>query len=446
MKKIFFILFLFLFAGNTNGQIFTARGLIESGCSDLKCIGTFLEARGFYLREKEEDRYEYLSKKKYIQEYGGRKMEGANWVKVNRNGDNTVLWVKFSTLSFDVYKKLSDEVTSLGFRETGKKAYLSPSYPLVAVDKIWDNDYNGNAGFTGYNIIFYLPSKKPAQEPVKMNEPEKNEATEGLNYYYENGKYGFKDSRGKITIPAIYENVYPFEQGKFAKVKKEGKSGYINKTGKEIVPIKFAGTKYDSANSLFIVRLDEKFGFYDTTGKMTAEVKYDDINYLDNGYYEVTNYDLYGIAGKGGKLTVPVKYDEIYTSAESFISAARLDGKYGFIDITNGKTVIPFKYDFALWFNEGFAVVGIYTNSNWKQGYVDRNGKIIIPLKYNKAENFSEGLAAVALGSKYGFIDKTGKMVIPSKYDNAGNFTNGTAIVELNGRTFNIDKTGKEVK
>ena len=58
----------------------------------------------------------------------------------------------------------------------------------------------------------------------------------------DNGKYGFKDSTGKVVVEAKYDDVYDFSKG-LAKVFigdwNNGKWGFINKEGKEIVPCKY---------------------------------------------------------------------------------------------------------------------------------------------------------------------------------------------------------------
>ena len=64
--------------------------------------------------------------------------------------------------------------------------------------------------------------------------------------------------------------------------------------------------------------------------------------------------------------------------------------------------VIPFKYDEADFFSEGFA--GVKLNGKW--GFVDKSGKVVVPIKYEDGRSFSEGLAAVKLNGKWGFISR----------------------------------------
>ena len=117
------------------------------------------------------------------------------------------------------------------------------------------------------------------------------------------------------------------------------------------------------------------------------------------------------------------------------------NGKWGFKD-KSGNVAIPFKYDSALRFSEGLAVVEL----DGKYGFIDKSGNEVVPCTYDQAYSFSEGLAHVKLDGKWGFIDKSGNEVVPCKYDHANRFSEGLAFVELDGRYFYIDKNGNEIK
>jgi hypothetical protein len=83
-----------------------------------------------------------------------------------------------------------------------------------------------------------------------------------------------------------------------------------------------------------------------------------------------------------------------------------------------------------------------YKSGSGKYGFKASNGKVIIPAKYDMALEFSNGLAAVNYGlkkdedgetiedGKWGFIDKIGNEVIKFKYDLVKDFDKfGFAIV-----------------
>ena len=89
----------------------------------------------------------------------------------------------------------------------------------------------------------------------------------------------------------------------------------------------------------------------------------------------------------------------------------KLDGKCGLVN-TEGKEVVPVKYDVVSDFGEGFAIV----ERDNKYGYVNTKGEEATPLKYDWVDYFSEGLAIVELKGKYGYVNTEGVEVVPLEY------------------------------
>ncbi len=77
-------------------------------------------------------------------------------------------------------------------------------------------------------------------------------------------------------------------------------------------------------------------------------------------------------------------------------------------------------------------------------GYINRENELVVPYKYDTAGSFSEGWANVSLGEKCGYIDLTGKETVPFIYDAATPFTGeGYGRVKKDGRWGNIRKDGE---
>jgi len=115
------------------------------------------------------------------------------------------------------------------------------------------------------------------------------------------------------------------------------------------------------------------------------------------------------------------------------------DDKRGYIN-TDGKIVVPLKYDEAQDFSNGLACVSL----NGKTGFINRNGKVVVPFIWDAAESFSEGLAVVEKNGKSGCIDTTGKIVLSPKYANLHQYNDGLiAYEDNNGKWGFIDRTGK---
>lgn len=161
--------------------------------------------------------------------------------------------------------------------------------------------------------------------------------------------------------------------------------------------------------------------------------------YYSDGLLLVKKDELYGFVNEEGKLAIPFKYEEAKDFVDGF-SIVRLKGKAGIIDNTD----VPLgdiKYDEVYSFQENRAPVKL--NEKW--GFIDKEGKEIIPLVYDQIFKFHEGLAGVRKGAKWGFIKHDGNEAIPFTFDLVWDFKDGKAKVKKDNREYYIDKTGKEI-
>ena len=69
-----------------------------------------------------------------------------------------------------------------------------------------------------------------------------------------------------------------------------------------------------------------------------------------------------------------------------------------------------------------------------KCGYINPENEVVIPFDYETAMSFSEGYASVVKGGKCGYINKDNEVVIPFVYDAATPFEGGEAKVKKDGR------------
>ncbi len=128
----------------------------------------------------------------------------------------------------------------------------------------------------------------------------------------------------------------------------------------------------------------------------------------DSKYQDTKNSD-----NKIPKYQYTENSDKLYASESNSLIAKEDNGKWGFVD-NNGKTVIPFIYDYAEDFSEGLAAV----RQNYSWGYIDPSGKTIIPFEYAGAWDFINGLAPVYKDNLWGFINKDGNLIIEYQYTN----------------------------
>ena len=72
------------------------------------------------------------------------------------------------------------------------------------------------------------------------------------------------------------------------------------------------------------------------------------------------------------------------------LAAVEKDGRYGYID-TSGKTAIPFKYDFAIEFENGYASVSL----DGEDQVIDKTGKNV----YINRDNY-DGVSTIGTNGK----------------------------------------------
>lgn len=309
-----------------------------------------------------------------------------------------------------------------------------------------------------------------------------NPFKEGVACVRKNGKYGYIDKTGEITIGIQYDDANNFYNG-IASVKKDGKWGYIDKTGKLIIDYKYDEVGDFSEEGLAPVKNESsKWGYIDKSGKtiidfqyMEADKFYDGIAQIKKDYQEYIYIDI------NGKAINDSTYKEGLICSDGLIGVSNDEKHWGYID-KNGNTVIEFKYLEVSNFNDGLAFVndngtpliidkigniklngtddyyiksnfteglaGIQSKiSNGKFGFINESGRVVVECEYDYYDEFSEGLSAVRVDSngKYGFIDGKGNNVIEYKYDSVSHFSEGLVSVKINGKVGYINKEGKVI-
>ena len=267
----------------------------------------------------------------------------------------------------------------------------------------------------------------------------------GLSKVMYKGKWGFIDLKGKLTIPAEFDEVItPFQDGN-ATVVKNHQQFKIDIKGNQAGPGVAATAKPPStrvyekkkkfSEGLAVVNIGDEFGYVDESNNEVVPLLYDYAYDFAEGMAGVKQNNKWGFIDKTGKLIVPIVYDELYLRFSEGLASVKLNGKWGFID-KQGKTIIPFKYDQAAGLQQNLACVSI--DEKW--GFIDKAGKVIIPIKYQHQSFFREGVAGVKYNGKWGFIDETGKEISPFIYDDLKDFVLGSGFGKLNGEWIEIRK------
>lgn len=162
---------------------------------------------------------------------------------------------------------------------------------------------------------------------------------------------------------------------------------------------------------------------------------YKETQFISSNRWIVHNManDKYGLLNEKGDFVVPCEYDYMYYCTQDFLEGKQdciivITDKYGIsegetwhnclskrglMDL-NGKFIIKPKYADYFYFKEGLACVCLMDESRpygAKYGYIDENDNTVIPFKYDHALNFENGKARVLLNNEEFFINKNGDRI-----------------------------------
>ena len=135
----------------------------------------------------------------------------------------------------------------------------------------------------------------------------------GVGDFWNDGKWGYIDDKGKLIIDYQYDYAGSFNDG-LAAVVKDGKYGYINKENKYVIESTF---KYENAfdtpnfsDGLVVIYEKPTSTVYNAKGKKVFEKDFGIFDYK-NGYARFIKDDKYGFVDKKGKVVIENKYQSV---------------------------------------------------------------------------------------------------------------------------------------
>jgi hypothetical protein len=247
---------------------------------------------------------------------------------------------------------------------------------------------------------------------------------------YSSEEWGYIDDNGKFIIKPGFETAEDFQKDGLARISLNDKFGFIDKSGKYIVKPTFDYLT-DFSEGLACGKDSSGTKVIDEKGKVVFKSS-DDINEFKSGIAvfgrKITESEtLYGYINKAGKVIIK----PIYKSAENFIGGKALvqlqNDKYALIN-TAGKVLATINYNWVYSLSEDTLVFN--DAKSGKCGYITSSGKILISARYESAMPFSNGKAVVAVTDKsnqmkYGIINKKGSYIVKPQYGSIDSLNNG---------------------
>jgi hypothetical protein len=241
------------------------------------------------------------------------------------------------------------------------------------------------------------------------------------------GKYGFINTQGKLMIPAMYNEVGPFQEG-LAVVSKDDKFGIIDKKNQMLVDFQYDEI-LEFVQNRAIVRKGEKYGVIDRLGKLIFPLVFDDISFTGS-FYDTEKDEKIRLYDSNFQEVAYV--DEVAIEINKFKLANWQNPAYEFIgdlDLTSNRAVVK--------------VAG-------QLNYIDSTGKLMLtnPLEWFpdalSVAKYHNGFAVYRKKEKYGLIDINGKVVQKNVYESSGPFT-GFWPVKDKGNWALLDVKGKVI-
>ena len=246
-------------------------------------------------------------------------------------------------------------------------------------------------------------------------------------------RYGFMNGQGKLMIPAMYNEVGPFQEG-LAVVSKDDKFGIIDKKNQVVVDFQYDEI-LEFVNNRAIVRKEQKYGVIDRLGKLIFPLDFDDISLNERGVYDVMKddinrmYDLnfQALAYVNGVVVLSFsqwmsnqhpEYEFIGDLDQTSNRAVvKVSGQLNYIDST-GKLMLTNPLE---WFPDALSVAKFYNGfavyrKKEKYGLIDLNGKLVQKAVYESSGPYT-GFWPVKDKGNWALLDVKGKVVLPFEYD-----------------------------
>jgi hypothetical protein len=273
-------------------------------------------------------------------------------------------------------------------------------------------------------------------------------------------RYGFMNGQGKLIIPAMYNEVGPFQEG-LAVVSKDDKFGIIDKKNQVVVDFQYDEI-LEFVNNRAIVRKGDKYGVIDRIGKLVFPLEFNDISFTGSFYDtekdgKITMYDLnfeqVEYIDSPMELTFSHKMSKVHPEYEfigdldssSNRAVVKVNGQLNYIDST-GKLMLPSNVE---WFSDALNVAkfhhgyAVYRKKE-KYGLMDVTGKLVQKPVYEASGPYT-GFWPVKDKGNWALLDVKGKVILPFEYDFIRYFPEMGYLVEREGFFGLVNEGGKMV-
>ena len=152
-----------------------------------------------------------------------------------------------------------------------------------------------------------------SERPMPVREREEWPASEGRIRFRQDGRFGFllADPASATTLPwvaARFDQASDFREGK-ARVGSQGKEGFLDLRGELSIPLQFERV-WSFQDSVAMARLEGRYGFLNHEGTWVLPPQFDHAQVSSENMLLVRKDGLYGFYSTKGELMIPLMYEE----------------------------------------------------------------------------------------------------------------------------------------
>ncbi|MCU0434203.1 MAG: WG repeat-containing protein [Bacteroidia bacterium] len=241
-----------------------------------------------------------------------------------------------------------------------------------------------------------------------------------------NGKYGYCDKSGNVVVQPQFEAAddYVFNR---AIVEMNGRYGLIDREGQWVAQPEW----------VFIYSLGDGFFHVKELSKdAPADTLEQTLGYLRTG---ISTAGAGGVIDTNGRRILPVAFDEIYYLQPGYFSVEA--GGYTGCFKTSGELVYKPLSTSYIYFYQGRTAV----KEDSGMGMIDNKGRYIVKPQYDSIGIMYNGFAVMSRAGKFGVLDSTGNVIIAPAYDEVQPVVNGFAVFKQKNKYGYLTLKGSEL-
>lgn len=183
-----------------------------------------------------------------------------------------------------------------------------------------------------------------------------------LAIFNKNGQLGLIDDQGReISNLGSIQSIEPFNNGFI--LKNNGLKGLAGVDGTLLLSIDYESISENS--NVFNLYKNGYWGIFDPQNNVLIPCIFEEIKSTDEGYI-VKKYGAWGFINKRNELKIDTQYKSLTIEAlRPYAKVKNYDDLYGWINYTNGETIISPQYDYV-WdeFSSEYSQVRVRKNGN----------------------------------------------------------------------------------